>query len=543
LIRAIKLSEIAIMLLAAIGFWTSSLWLLLAALFCMGLQSTLFGPVKYALLPQVLKESELIGGNALVESGTFIAILFGTIFGGILIGLPSHGSTLVALGILAVAVLGYGVSCGIPSAPAADPGLRFNWNPLTETWHTLQLIRQNSTLFRSILGISWFWFYGALFLSQFPGFARNVLGGGEGVVTLLLAVFSVGIGVGSMLCERLSGRMVEIGLVPFGSIGLSLFALDLWWTAPTGTPVGIVDTLVFLSHAQSWHILFDLLAIGCFGGFFIVPLYALVQSRSEVAVRSRIIAGNNIMNAGFMVVASVLAVVLLAAGLSIPELFLVTGLMNAAVALYIYGLVPEFLLRFVCWILIHSVYRLDKTGVDQIPEVGPALLVCNHVSLVDALVISASCPRPIRFAIDQRLLRKPGLRLLLRDFRVIPFQAAPSAPELPYPDAQLVQEALLRGELVCLFPEGPITDSGAINPFRIDVEGLLDGICAPVIPLALKGMWASVFSRRYGTGLKSLFRARPFLPISLVVGVPLLSAEATSLRLQAEVAALRGEDC
>jgi len=529
LIRAVKLAEILIMTIAAAGFWTSNLWLLMAALFCMGFQSTMFGPVKYALLPQVLKESELIGGNALVESGTFIAILLGTIFGGILIGLPNHGNLWVTLAILLIAVLGFGASLGIPRAPSAAPELRFNWNPWTETVHNLHLIRQNLTVFRSILGISWFWFYGALFLSQFPGFAKDVLGAGEGVVTLLLAVFSIGIGVGSMLCERLSGRMVEIGLVPFGSIGLSLFAVDLWWASPVLAPTGLMAPLEFLSQFQSWRILFDLLAIGCFGGFFIVPLYALIQSRSEETVRSRIIAGNNIMNAGFMVIASLLAVALLAVGLTVPQLFLVTGLMNAAVAFYIYGLVPEFLLRFACWALIHTVYRLEKIGTEQIPETGPALLVCNHVSYVDVMVISASCPRPIRFIVDERFLRKPGLGYLLRDFRAIPVQAAESG---------LVQEALQRGELVCCFPEVEITNSGTLGPFQVNIEKLLGKTDVPVIPMALKGLWGSVFSKRHGPFPKSLFRARLFLPIKLNVGKPLDFDEASTARLESDIVAL-----
>lgn len=543
LIRAIKLAEIFVMLLAVIGFWCASLWILLAALFLLGLQSTLFGPVKYALLPQVLVESELIGGNALVESGTFIAILLGTIAGGLLIGLPTYGTTLVSLAILAIAVFGYVASRGIPVVPAADPGLRFNWNSLSETWSTLKLITKNRTVFLSILGISWFWFYGALFLSQFPGFSKDVLGGGEGVVTLLLAVFSIGIGVGSMLCERLSGRMVEIGLVPFGSIGLSLFAIDLWWATHAAMPGELLGVAGFFKNPVNWRILFDLVAIGCFGGFFIVPLYALIQSRSEVTVRSRIIAGNNIMNAGFMVGASLLAVALLAVGLTIPQLFLVTGLMNGAVAIYIYGLVPEFLLRFLCWILIHTVYRLAKSGIHHIPEHGPALLVCNHVSIVDTLVISAGCPRPIRFVIDEHLLDKPILRSLLRDFRAIPVGKAQEEDgmmqDLP---ADGIRESLRRGELVCVFPEGQLTDTGELKPFRGAIDGVLTKEQVPVVPLALKGLWGSIFSRRYGRPMGSFHKARLFMPISLVAGRPIMSDEATTSRLQSEVALLCEEE-
>jgi hypothetical protein len=350
LIRFTKQLEVVVMGLAAAAFALDSLVLMLVALFLMGAQSSLFGPVKYAILPVHLREHELVGGNALVESGTFVAILLGTIAGGVAIALPG-GALWVSLATLAVALLGYATSRGVPLAPAAAPTLQINWNPLTETWRNIRFTRGNRTIFLSILGISWFWFYGALFLSQFPGYAKDVLGGDEQAVTLLLALFSVGIGTGSLLCERLSGRHVEIGLVPFGSIGLSLFAIDLWWASPVAIHAGDpLPLAAVLANPVTWRALVDLVMIGVFGGFFIVPLYALVQSRSESGHRSRIIAGNNILNALFMVVAAGLGAGLLAAGLSIPQLMLVTALLNAAVALCLYTREPEFRVRFVAWL-------------------------------------------------------------------------------------------------------------------------------------------------------------------------------------------------
>ena len=408
LIRLIKFAEILVMGLAALAFAVDSLGLLLTTLFLMGTQSSLFGPVKYAILPAHLREHELVGGNALVESGTFVAILLGTIAGGLMIA-TADGALSVSLAALAVATGGYLASRHIPAAPIADAALAIGWNPLTETWRNIRFARSNRTVFLSILGISWFWFYGALFLSQFPGYAREMLGGDEHTVTLLLAVFSVGIGVGSLLCERLSGRHVEIGLVPFGSIGLSLFALDLWWVSPAAAhagmplPIGIV-----LEQALTWRVMFDLVMIGAFGGLFIVPLYALVQSRSDAACRSRVIAGNNILNAAFMVVAALLGAVLLAAGATIPQLILLTAVLNAAVAIYIYSLVPEFLLRFIVWLLVHLVYRLRIDGEAHVPMKGPALIVANHVSFVDALVIMAD---PLRHGSQDLPLADPVLRL------------------------------------------------------------------------------------------------------------------------------------
>src|SRR6185369_4678751 len=386
----------------AAGFLYQNLTLLIGALFLMGLHSTVFGPVKYSILPQHLRLEELVGGNGLVEMGTFVAILLGTVLGGLLIA-QRNAASLVSIAVIGIACAGYLSSRGVPSAPAAAPDLKINWNPFTETWANLQFTRGNRTVFLSVLGISWFWFYGATLLAQFPNYCKDVLGGDEHVATVMLTMFSIGVGTGSLLCERLSGRKVEIGLVPFGSIGLTVFALDLFFASPTVSPTHVIGAAEFLAQPANWRILFDLLMIGMFGGFYIVPLYALIQSRAERSHQSRIIAGNNILNALFMVVSALMAIVLLKAGVTIPQVFLVTALLNAAVAIYIYSLVPEFLMRFLVWLLVHTIYRLDKSGMENIPEEGPAVLVCNHVSFVDALIITAACRRPIRFVMDHNI--------------------------------------------------------------------------------------------------------------------------------------------
>jgi len=541
LIRLTKLLEVVVMLLACVAFALESLTLMLLSLFLMGAQSSLFGPVKYAILPQQLREDELVGGNALVESGTFVAILLGTLAGGIVVSLP-QGTLWTSITVVALAVLGYLVSRGVPQAAAAAPELRINWNPLSETWRNLAFTRGNRTVFLSILGVSWFWFYGAVFLSQFPAYAKDVLGGDEHAVVLLLATFSVGIGIGSLLCERLSGRHVEIGLVPFGSIGLSLFALDLWWAsaalAPGAGPLPIGEVL---AQPATWRVLFDLVAIGLFGGLYIVPLYALIQSRSEPAHRSRVIAGNNILNALFMVVAAGMGAGLLAAGLSVPQLFLVTGLLNVAVAIYIYTLVPEFLLRFLVWLLVHTVYRLRTRDIDHIPETGPTVIVCNHVSFVDALVIMAACRRPIRFVMDHRIFRTPLLRFVFRESRAIPIAPAKEDLRLMERAFEQVAEALEAGEVVGLFPEGRLTEDGEIQPFRPGIARIVQRTPAPVVPLALRGLWGSFFSRKDGPAMTRPLRRGLFNRIELVAGAPLAPAAATPAALQARVAALRGD--
>lgn len=349
LIRLIKVMEVGIVGIATVGFTLPSLPWLLTALFLMGLHSTLFGPIKYSILPQHLREDEIIGGNGLIESGTFLAILLGTILGGVLIASGTSGAHWASATCLTIAIAGYVASRSIPQAPAPDPGMRINWNPLTETWRNLVGLKQNRTVLLSILGISWFWFYGAIFLSQFPAYAKESLGGSEGVVTLLLAIFSIGIGVGSLLCEKLSGHKIEPGLVPLGSIGLTVFAMDLWLCSPSAGAIGMGVT-EFLTNANSLRIVFDLVMIGVFGGFYCVPLYALMQTRSEASHRSRIIASNNILNAAFMVVAALLAIALLSWGATVPQIFLITALINAGVALYIYSVAPEFINRFVFWL-------------------------------------------------------------------------------------------------------------------------------------------------------------------------------------------------
>jgi 1-acyl-sn-glycerol-3-phosphate acyltransferase len=533
--------ELAVMALGAVGLLLQNLALLLGALFLGGVQSALFGPVKYAILPQQLNETEIVGGNGMVEMGTSIAILLGMVYGGWMITQPGWGVTGVAVSAIAISAAGIVLSRFIPRAPAPSPELKINWNPLTETWRNLTFTAQNRTVWLSILGISWFWFYGAMFITQFPNLSRNVLAASEHVVTLLLVVFSVGIGVGSLLCERLSGRKVEIGLVPFGSIGLTLFGVDLWLAAEMHTLHGSQSLAEFASDASHWRMLIDLFLIGLFGGFYIVPLYALVQTRSDPAHRSRIIAGNNILNAAFIVAAAVLAIGLFAAGLTIPQLILVTALLNAAVALFIYLLVPEFLMRFLVWLLVHSVYRLEKSGLERIPDEGPALIVANHVSFVDALVIAAACRRPVRFVMDHRIFKTPVLSFVFRTGKAIPIASAKEDPAMMERAFSEVAQALRAGDLVCIFPEGRITDTGELYPFRPGVKRILEETPVPVVPVALRGLWGSFFSRKDGAAMSKPWRLRPFAKIGLAVGEPVPALAATPQALQAQVAQLRGD--
>ena len=419
--------------------------------------------------------------------------------------------------------------------------MKINWNPLTETWANFKFTKQNRTVFLSVLGISWFWFYGATLLAQFPNYCKDVLGGNEHVATLMLTMFSIGVGTGSLLCERLSGHKVEIGLVPFGSIGLTVFALDLYFASPTAASGALVGAGEFLARAGSWRILCDLVLIGVFGGFYIVPLYALIQTRSERSHQSRIIAGNNILNALFMVASAAMAVLLLHAGFSIAQIFLVVAVLNAVVAVYIYTLVPEFLMRFLIWLLIHTIYRLEKSGLEKIPEEGAAVIVCNHVSFVDALIIAAACRRPIRFVMDYKIFRVPVLSFIFRTGKTIPIAPKKEDPALLEKAYDDIDAALRDGDLVGIFPEGRITDSGELYPFRPGITRILARRPVPVIPLALRGLWGSFFSRIDGPAMSQPSRLRPLRRIALVAGDIVAPAQATPEALQQTVLGLRGD--
>ena len=541
LTRFVKTFEIGVMLVGGAGFWLHNAVLLYLCTFLMGVHSTVFGPVKYAYLPQHLDRSELVGGNGMVEMGTFVAILFGTILGGAAAGSDAHGAAILAFGCVAIALIGRVASGFVPPSMPSQPDLRINWNPISETWRNLKLARQNRTVFLSLLGISWLWFVGATFLSSFFRFAKDVLSANPDVVTVLLATFSIGIGTGSLLCERLSKKRIEIGLVPLGSIGISVFAIDLFFASHALPGVSHLLTVgEFMALPAHWRVLADLFLLAMFGGFYSVPLYALIQSRSQPSHRARIIAANNILNSLFMIVSALMAVALTSAGVSIPGLFLVTALLNVVVAIYIYSLVPEFLLRFVAWLLVHTFYRMRLVHAERIPEEGAAVLVCNHVSYVDAIVIMAESPRPIRFVMDHRIFRTPLVGWLFRHAKAIPIAPAHEDPEMLKRAYDACAKALDDGDLVCIFPEGKLTRTGDMNPFRHGVAEILRRKAVPVVPMALRGLWGSFWSRSIDARFPRPLQRGVMSRLTLAVGEPLEPADATPERLQQVVTELRG---
>jgi 1-acyl-sn-glycerol-3-phosphate acyltransferase len=543
-IRFVKNLEIAIMLLAAFGFYQANVPVMLGCTFLMGVHSTLFGPVKFAYMPQVLSERELTGGNGMVEMGTFVAILVGNIVGGVLVAMPQVGPTYVAVACVALALVGRVVAQFIPSTPATDPHLHINWNPFTETWANLKLAHGNLVVFRSLLGISWMWFFGAVFLSQFPSFAKEVLHGSSQVASLLLVVFSIGIAIGSLLCETLSRRHVEIGLVPLGAIGMSVFSIDLYF-ASRGLPANAELSIgQFIGMSAHWRVMADLALLSLFAGLYSVPMYALIQLRSQPTHRARIIAANNILNALFMIASSVMAGALLGAHFTIPQIFLITGLANAVVAFYIFMLVPEYFLRFVAWVISRFVYRFKITGDHHIPLDGAAILTCNHVSFVDAVLLMAASPRPIRFVMDHRIFKVPVLGWMFKLAKAIPIAPRsedPAAYEQAFKD---VQQVLKEGDLLAIFPEGGITKDGQLQEFKggimkIIQEAKAQGLAPPVIPMALTNLWGSYFSRIEKNGaMVRPFRRGMFSSVGLNVGAPMAASAVEPAALRERVAQL-----
>ncbi|UTZ36893.1 MFS transporter [Vibrio campbellii] len=536
-IRKVKLFEIGIMLLGAIGFITESYGVLLLLLFLMGTQSAFFGPVKYALLPQQLNEKELVPGNALVEAGTFIAILVGTLGAG-LIASADNAKYLAAFCVVIFAVLGYLSSRFIPFASAGAPDIQFKWQPYKQTKLTLSIAKSDRIVFQCIMAISWFWFLGAAYLTQFPNFTKVYLNGTESAVSFLLALFSVGIAVGSVACNWLSNHRIEVGIVPFGALGITIFGFLMATSIPTDLP-RFHTFAEFVSYDAFWPLFFYLLMIGISGGLFIVPLYALMQHRAKETERAQVIAGLNIFNSLFMVGSAVLGIVCLSVlEMSIPQLFALLAILNFLVAAYIFLQIPIFVVRFAMWVVTHTIYRVKHKNLHHLPEHGGALIVCNHVSYMDSLLLSAVCPRLIRFVMEEDYANLPPLRGFLRRAGVIPISASNrTSIRRAFND---VEKALSEGHIVCIFPEGRLTSDGEMNEFMRGIDIILSRSPVPVIPMALKGLWGSYFSRAKGRACKGL-PTRFWSKLEIEAGTPVDPKQASAQAMFEKVQALRGD--
>jgi len=532
ILRATKLAEIVIVVAASVALYVGYLPGLLAILFFLGLQAAFFGPAKYSILPELLTPAELVGGNAVIETGTFLAILAGTILGGILI---AENATLVLAAVMIVAAIAGAITArAIPMTPGADPGITVSLSPLAPSLETFRATRKVRSVFLSVLGISWFWFMGAALLSVLPAYTRDVLHGSEHVVTAFLAVFCVGIAVGSLASERLGRQRIELGLVPIGSIGMTIGLLDLWWVGSPLLPDAMLGLSEYIRTPFGARVMIDLAIIALASGLYTVPLYAMIQDRSDAATRSRVIAGNNIMNACFMVLSSLLLLGMFAAQATIPTIFLVLAILNTVVALYIYQVIPEFLWRLMVWVLANFLYRLRVTGLDNVPDKGPAILVANHVTFVDWLFIGGACRRPPRFVMYHGYFKMPVVGWMFRDAKVIPIAPAHESEDTMQQAFDRIALELEDGNLVCLFPEGKLTKDGKMNPFRTGIERILARTPVPVVPMALNGLWGSLFSRQ-----KRLFRGFRS-EIDLTIAPPISPEGLTAQHLAERVAALGG---
>lgn len=542
LIRRIKLVEIAIMLFGALGFYLGSVPMLLTVLFFMGSQSTFFGPIKYSILPQHLKSEQILGGTGLVEMGTFVAIIIGMVAGGLLMSYPEQGRLFVSIGIVLTAIVGFLASRRIPHTPAVTPELKIDWNLWRESRDIFRFIKKDRTLFLIVLGNAWFWFVGAVVLPQIPNFTKVLLGGDAKAATLITATFSIGVAIGSVLCDVLSGKRIEVGLVPLGALGMTLCLGDMYFATPNDLPTGeLLTWMQFLGTAHGLRVTFDCLMLGVFGGFYIVPLYALLQTRSEQHHLSRVIAGNNILGSLFMIGSAVFSIVMLSVvKLSIAQFFLLMAVLNLLICVVIFRQIPEFFMRFVVWILTHLVYRVNKSGVDNIPSEGGCVVVCNHVSYVDSLLLSGALPRPMRFVIWYKFYEMPVLTYLFKAAKTIPIANIDEDPALLKAAMDKIDQALKNGEVICIFPEGKLTYDGEINEFKSGIEHIIERNAVPVIPVALQGLWHSLFSRnpkRLANRFKR-FRTR----VGVVVGEPIPPSEVTKTTLFARIQALRGDN-
>lgn len=553
LIRRIKFCEMPIMLVGAISIYSQYIPLMLITVFLMGLQSTFFGPLKYSILPQHLATNELTKGNGLVESGTFVAILVGTIFGTYYIT-QTHGELYISVAIITLAGIGYVSSRFIPLSSANDPSIQPTLNIYRSTKNVFEAMSaQTESVGKSVIGISWFWLIGAVILTALPNYVKYVMGGDELVVTAALVVFSLSIAIGSLLCEKLSRSRIELGIVPFGAMLITVFMYLMSQEPGIAAYLpefaellqdkdALLPNDALLSLAQvinTGDMLFHFVWMGLIGiaaGFYTVPLYALIQGRTQEKSRSRIIAANNVLNALFMVGSAALGIITLSfLAWSIPQLFLLLAGLNLLISIYIYSKVPEFFLRFLVYLLTICLYRVKTRGEHYIPETGPAVIAANHVSFVDWMFILAASPRPIRFVIFAPIYHSPALNWLFKMAKAIPIDGEKANPKVFNKAFDDIAGALEAGELVGIFPEGKLTSDGNIDIFRRGIERIVQRTPVPVVPIYLDGLWGSMFSRKRKLRLP---RAKWSL-VSVTAGEAIAPEALEASRLQQAVEALK----
>ena len=520
MIRVTKITELIVMFIAVFAFYSDDFRLLMIVLFLMGTQSAFFGPLKYGIIPSLVTEDELVPANAAVSMGTFLSILIGTIGGGAVASLQEYVMP-VSIGIVTFAVIGILTSLPIKHTGQRVADLKVDWTFFRPTWQVLGITRKKKDVFRSVLGISWFWFFGAAILSVLPGYCKDVVYGNGEVGTMFLAMFTIGMGLGSFITERLSGRRVEVGMVPIACIGMSLFMFDLYYVGLTWEiqPVTLFTLSEFLSMPQGVRALFDLFMISVCGGCYIVPQYTYVQEGSNREELSRTIAGNNIWNSLFMVVAAVS--VMLMGPLGIPSIILSLALLNMLVSFLSYISYAEFSLRFWKMIFIRVFYRVEVVGAENFPLNGPAVIAANHVSFIDWAFVAGVCPSPVRWMIDHSYYFKPGLTFWFKQGRLIPVATSKENPDVLEGAFAGVEQTLKEGRIIGMFPEGFVSRDGRLRRFQPGIGKIVRSHNVTVVPVAVSGLWGSVFSYESG---KIFFKWPKSLrrKVKIVVGKPIV---------------------
>jgi len=516
MVRWTKVWEIAAMVLGTIGLVRHDPWILFGTLFFMGMQSAFFGPLKYSLLPQHLREEELVGGNAVFEAATFVSILLGTALGGWLIGVDG-GAWIVSATVISIAALGWFASLGVPAAPSSTPDLKVNFNIATSTWELLGYARTQKGVFRSILGIAWFWLIGAFWLTLVPAYVKDHLFPGvvdeipaaRITIQVFLITFALGIGVGSFLCSKLLRGAISAKYVPLAGLGISLFMADAaWLTHAMGTRFA-TETFVLLSPT-GLRLIVDLGGIAICGGLFTVPLYTMMQAWAEPAYRSRVIAASNVMSALFMTLVAVVTGALFHFGMSTEAVIVLIAVGNVVVALYVITLVPESVIHtFLRW-LLRLLYRVEVRGEENYGLAGARrVIIANHTSFLDAALLTAFLPERPTFAINTEIAKRWWLRPFLWMAKVYPLD--PTKPMA----IKILTELARSGTPVVIFPEGRLTVTGALMKVYEGPGLIADKADADLIPIQIDGATHTPFSR-----LKGKVRQRWFTKVTLTILPP-----------------------
>jgi acyl-[acyl-carrier-protein]-phospholipid O-acyltransferase / long-chain-fatty-acid--[acyl-carrier-protein] ligase len=508
--RWIRLAEIGIVALSVYALNWGGPDLMQVCIFLAGTQAAIFGPIKYSILPQHLTKEELLGGNGMVEMATFLAVLLGTILGNYIVT-TEGGKTIISAAMVTIAVFSYWTATRIPAAPSAEPDMKINWNIFSETWNNMKLARAKNEVFQAILGISWFWTIGIVLVTQMQKFTTDSLYGTTAVSTIIFALFSVGISIGSIYCNKLLNGVISAKYVPIAALLVSVFLIDLYFAAGSAQTAlkGVLDSgavkleqegelqlMPFgavISAWQTWRVLFDMLAVSFCCGLFVVPLYAIMQARTPYYLRARIVGSNNIINAVFMVATTIATIPLLAIGVSASGLFLILGLANLIAAIYIIRLLPHETLAAAARALFRFFYKVEVKGIENYHKAGrKTLIVANHTSLLDGPLISAFLPERAAFAIDTQMAKKAWVKpaFALTDL-------CPIDPGNPLALRSLVNE-LKKGKRVVIFPEGRLTTTGGLMKVYEGPGAISEMAGGRILPMRISGAQYSPFSRLKG---------------------------------------------